>query len=77
MHKGVTFSLSTTVTQVLYRLTLNTAGYISDNAGPCSAAYACLTADPGVASLIQAWYYTFVEIDHEIIATVILLPPVD
>ena len=35
---------------------------------------ASLTADPGVASLIPAWSHTFVEIDHEIISTVILLP---
>ena len=34
----------------------------------------CLTADPGVASLISAWSHTFVEIDHKIIYTVILLP---
>ena len=38
---------------------------------------ACLTADPGVASSIPAWYHTFVEIDHEIISTVILLPSAD
>ena len=30
--------------------------------------------DPGVASSIPARYHTFVEIDHEIISTVILLP---
>ena len=35
---------------------------------------ASLTADPGVASLIPARSHTFVEIDHEIISTVILLP---
>ena len=35
---------------------------------------ACLTADPGVGSSIPAWSHTFVEIDHEIISTVILLP---
>ena len=35
---------------------------------------ACLTADPGVASSIPAWSHTFVEIDREIISTVILLP---
>ena len=35
---------------------------------------ASLTADPGVASLIPARDHTFVEIDHEIISTVILLP---
>ena len=33
-----------------------------------------LTADPGVASSIPARSHTFVEIDHEIISTVILLP---
>ena len=33
-----------------------------------------LTAVPGVASSILARSHTFVEIDHEIIATVILLP---
>ena len=41
----------------------------------CLATDACLTADPGVASSIPAWYHTFVEIDHEIISTVILLLP--
>ena len=34
----------------------------------------CLTADPGVTSLIPARWHTFVEIDHEIISTAILLP---
>ena len=43
----------------------------------CLATDACLTADPGVASLIPAHSHTFVEIDHEIISTVILLPSVD
>ena len=38
---------------------------------------ACLTADPGVASSIPAWSHTLVEIDHEIISTVILLPSAD
>ena len=32
----------------------------------------CLTADPGVTSLILARYHTFAEIDHEIISTAIL-----
>ena len=40
----------------------------------CLATDASLTADPGVASSISAWSHTFVEIDHEIISTVILLP---
>ena len=33
--------------------------------------------DPGVASSIPARSHTFVEIDHEIISTVILLPSAD
>ena len=40
----------------------------------CLVADAKLTADPGVASSIPARSHTFVEIDHEIISTVILLP---
>ena len=43
----------------------------------CLATDACLTADPGVASSILARAHTFVEIDHEIISTVILLPSAD
>ena len=43
----------------------------------CLATDACLTADPGVASSILVWSHTFVEIDHEIITTVILLPSAD
>ena len=43
----------------------------------CLATDACLTADPGVASSIPAGSHTFVEIDHEIISTVILLPSAD
>ena len=37
----------------------------------------CLTADPGVASSISTRSHTFVEIDHEIISTTILLPSAD
>ena len=40
----------------------------------CLATDENLTADPGVASLIPAQSHTFLEIDHEIISTVILLP---
>ena len=36
---------------------------------------ASVTVDPGVKSLISARSYTFVELDHEIISTVILLLP--
>ena len=40
----------------------------------CLAADTCLTAGPGVATSIPARSHTFVEIDHEIISTAILLP---
>ena len=40
----------------------------------CLATDASLTADPGVARSIPALSHTFIEIDHEIISTVILLP---
>ena len=43
----------------------------------CLATELCLTAYPGVASSIPARSHTFVEIDHEIISTVILLPSAD
>ena len=43
----------------------------------CLATDACLTADPGVASSIPVQSHTFVELDHEIIYTVILLPSAD
>ena len=43
----------------------------------CLATDACLTADPGVASSIPVRPHTFVEIDHEMISTVILLPSAD
>ena len=41
--------------------------------GRIAQSVASPTADPGVASLIPAQSYTFVEIDHKIISTVILL----
>ena len=37
----------------------------------------CLTADTGVQSLIPARSHTFMEIDHEIISSAILLPFAD
>ena len=43
----------------------------------CLATDACLTANPGVASSIPVRSHTFVEIDHEMISTVILLPSAD
>ena len=41
------------------------------------AADPCLTADPGIVSLIPAWSHTVVEVDHEIISMAILLPSAD
>ena len=43
----------------------------------CLATDVCMAADPGVASSIPARSHTFVEIDHEIISTVILLLSAD
>ena len=43
----------------------------------CLATDACLTADPGVGSSIPVRSHTFMEIDHEMISTVILLPSAD
>ena len=43
----------------------------------CLATDACLTADPGVESSIPAPYHTFVEFDHGMISSVILLPSAD
>ena len=43
----------------------------------CLATDACLTADSGVATLIPVRSHTFVEIDHEMISTIILLPSAD
>ena len=40
----------------------------------CLATDASLTADQGVGSSIPARSHTFVEIDHEMISTVIFLP---
>ena len=40
----------------------------------CLTTVARLTADPGVTSLIPAQSHTFVEMNHEIISMVILLP---
>ena len=54
----------------------DTLGHVAQSV-TCLATDAYLTEDPGVASSIQARYHTFVEIDHEIISTVILLPSAD
>ena len=43
----------------------------------CLTTDVCLTADTGVASLSPVVSNTFMEIDHEIISMVILLPSAD
>ena len=45
--------------------------------GPIAQPVSSWTADPGIAGLIPAESHTFVEIDNEIISTVILLPFAD
>ena len=57
-----------------YLLSLGTVPGRVAQSVTCLATDACLTADPGVASSIPVRYHTFVEIDHEIISAVILLP---
>ena len=47
------------------------------NSVTCLTVDACLTADPGAVSWIPVQSHTFVEIDNEIISTVILLPSSD
>ena len=43
----------------------------------CLTAGMCMTADPGVGSLIPPQSNTFAKIDHEIITAAILLPSSD
>ena len=59
---------------VLKYVSQNIPGRVAQSV-TCLATDACLTADPGVASSISARSHTFMEIDHEIISTVILLLP--
>ena len=63
--------------RVLYKGLLNrSVSFSCDNiikAGCVAQLLTCLTADPGVASSIPAWTYTFMEIDHKIITMAILL----
>ena len=56
-----------------YAIICHTPGRVAQSV-TCPATDASLTADRGVASSIPARSHTFVEIDHEIISTVILLP---
>ena len=46
-----------------------------DKPGRVAQSATSLTNDPGVQSWIHAWSHTFMEIDHEILSTTILLLP--
>ena len=59
---------------VIGALRVNTTLSRVAQSATCLATDASLTADPGVASSIPARSHTFMEIDHEIISMVILLP---
>ena len=79
---GLELSVGTLTASDIQSL-LQTGGVITSKEGHvaqsvmCLATDACLTADPGVASSIPVRSHTFVEIDHEMISTVILLPSAD
>ena len=70
------FSQVTNSTFMLKNIRAEEPGRIAQSV-TCLATDVCLTADPGVASSIPARSHTFVEIDYEIISTVILLPSAD
>ena len=86
MYAGIIFSRQRTIctNNVQFDLSLHslldiyrpTPGHIELSV-MCPTADMCLTADTGVTSLILARSYTFMEIDHEIISTAILLPSAD
>ena len=77
---GCTGSFESTLVKMAHCWKSHVMVQIFLNTGPrrqsvtCLATDACLTADPGVPSLIAARSYTFIEIDHEMISTVIFLP---
>ena len=77
---GCTGSSESTLVKMAHCWKSHVTVQIFPNTGPrvqsvtCLATDACLTADPGVPSLIAARSHTFMEIDREIISTVISLP---
>ena len=62
-----------TLRKIWQNLYVFTLGCVAQSV-TCLAIDASLTADPGIVSSIPARSHTFVEIDHEIISMVILLP---
>ena len=73
-HTGDKWQSKTLFLAIFYPLSL--PGRVAQSV-TCLATDACLTADLGVASSIPVRSHTFVEIDHEIFSTVILLPSAD
>ena len=73
---GPSSFLQVTRTTIKSWMSLNLPGRVAQSI-TCLATDACLTADPGVASSIPVQSHTFVEIVHEIISSVILLPSSD
>ena len=65
-----------TLDSTLYIYIFKSPGRVAQSV-TCLATDACLTADSAVASSIPARSHTFLEIGHEIISTVILLPSAD
>ena len=77
---GCTGSSESTLVKMAHCWKSHVTVQIFLNTGPrmqsvtCLATDTCLTADPGVPSLIAARSHTFMEIDREIFSTVISLP---
>ena len=72
----VSFSGKTTITTTQNKQCIDLPGLVAQSV-TCLATDACLTADQGVASSIPVRSHTFVEIDHVMISTAILLPSTD
>ena len=66
---------TTTTTNISFLTAINSSRVAQSET--CLATDAILTADPAVMSSNPTWSHTFVEIDYEIISTVILLPSAD
>ena len=72
--RGLNFALSLFLHPYFLYASSNGPGRVAQSV-TCLATDACLTADPGVVNSIPVRSHTFVEIDHEMISTVILLLP--
>ena len=73
---SVAFALSAKATDSIHKKSIHhvyQAFHLNSISGRIGQSVTCLTADPGVSSLILAKSHTFAEIDHEIISTAIPL----